>query len=443
MIWGYVGLLDSKALTKIQSMVLVFIIIVAAVGGAIAYFFWIMPEATTVKIGVLADLGASNGRGVWQGVVLAAEQLNAKGGILGRKIEVVGEDTDTSAGVNAEKINNALNRLLALHRVDFIIGIPAAEAVYMVQDIIAQHKKVLFDVASTPDEFTQRVLDNYDSYKYYFRVMFNATSIFQGITDSLLLLREQTGFNKVGYIGEDLSWTKGIMEGLDYVLPELYGFDVVYKGAFPLGTFDFASYFSIAEAAGVEIMVPLIALDGAIPFVKQYHDRQSPMVIYGGILGAGVSGPEGWEITDGECEYISGASYPVMAGYPLTSRTLPDREAYINRWNETPGGSGCAAYDILRYILPDAVRRAGTLEVDVVIEALETTSIEISNARNFVFTPSHDMMMGENPNNPDADYWLVIVFQWIDGELIPVYPKKIMEEAGATYTFPDWPGPWD
>jgi hypothetical protein len=84
----------------------------------------------------------------------------------------------------------------------------------------------------------------------------------------LLLLREQTGFNKVGYIGEDLSWAKGIMKGLDYVLPGLYGFDLVYKEAFPPGTFDFLSYFATAETAGVEIMVPLISARWSNTFCK-------------------------------------------------------------------------------------------------------------------------------------------------------------------------------
>ncbi len=56
---------------------------------------------------------------------------------------------------------------------------------------------------------------------------------------------------------------------------------------------------------------------------------------------------------------------------------------------------GAIVYDTLRFILADAVRRAGTIETDAVIEALEETSLEISLARNFVFTPSHDLMMGK------------------------------------------------
>ena len=52
-------------------------------------------------------------------------------------------------------------------------------------------------------------------------------------------------------------------------------------------------------------------------------------------------------------------------------------------------------------------------------------------------------MMGTNPNNPEADYMIAIVFQWQDGKLVPVDPIKIMEEEGLTYTYPDWNGPWD
>jgi branched-chain amino acid transport system substrate-binding protein len=434
--------LDSNAITKMQSAILAVIIVVAAVAGSLAYIILSGQEqGEKIKIGVLADLDVHEGNGVWQGVVLAAEQLNAEGGILGKQVEVVGEDTDISSVADPTQINAALTRLLTYHKVDFIVG-QAADQGFMVQEVIAEHKTIFFEVATTEDSYTQRVVDDYDAYKYFFRVAFNATSIFQGITDALLLLREQTGFNKVGYIGEDLSWAKGIMQGLDHVLPGLYGFDLVYKGAFPPSTFDFSSYFATAETAGVEIMVPL-ALDGAIPFAKEYSDRQSPMVIYGGFLGGGVSDPEGWEITDGKCEYISVSSFPIVAGFPFTSKTIPDREAYINRWGKIPIVFGGNAYNILRYILPDAIERAGTIETEAAIEALETTSVETTDARDFVFTSSHDLMMGENPNNPDADYMLAMLFQWIDGKQVPVYPEKIMEEAGATYTYPDWPGPWD
>jgi ABC-type branched-subunit amino acid transport system substrate-binding protein len=149
-------------------------------------------------------------------------------------------------------------------------------------------------------------------------------------------------------------------------------------------------------------------------------------------------------LTEGKCEHTSNMALPISAGYPITSKTLPTRDAYIERWGEIPDAVAAATYDAVRFILFDAIERAGTIETDTVIGALEETKIETSMARNFVFTSSHDVMIGAaGPNRPEEDYLLVLQFQWQDGKQVPVYPKEIMEEAGATYTFPDWPGPWD
>lgn len=439
---GEFGLLDSKAITKIQSIILIIIIVIATTGSLVYILRSGEETSETIKIGILTDLDATIGKGELQAAILAAEQINAEGGILGRQVEIIGEDTDGESGPDMVIVNTAINRLISYHKVDFIIGGGPGEVGFMCQDVAADNKKILLTGQDT-DGFTERVADDYEKYKYFFRFGFNASSSFQGVTDALLLLREQTGFNKIGYLAEDVEWTEGIIEGLNYVLPEVYGFDLVYKGQFPpWDTIDFSSYFAAAEAAGVEILVPLIAGSGGISFTKEWFDRQSPMVVYAGILFSS-SDPESWEWTAGKCEKMATSSLPLTAGYPLTSITLHARDAFIQRWGEYPNWMAATTYDAIRFILFDAIKRAGTIESEAVINALEETSIETSNARNFIFTLSHDMMMGENPNNPEADYMLAMLFQWQEGKQIPVYPKKIMEEAGATYQFPDWPGPWD
>jgi branched-chain amino acid transport system substrate-binding protein len=129
--------------------------------------------------------------------------------------------------------------------------------------------------------------------------------------------------------------------------------------------------------------------------------------------------------------------------------TLPQKASEYEKHISTDGGEGpdafaAAAYDTVRFILPDAIKRAGTTETDAVIEALEKTDVETSMAKRFIFTSSHDVMIGEaGPNRPEEEYMLVLMFQWQNGSLMPVYPKDVMQEAGVTYTFPDWAGPWD
>ena len=434
-------MLDSKALTKIQSIILIAIIAVAAVGG-VAYVFWIgkEPSSEKIKIGFLGDLDGVVGRPSWQAAILAVEEINAEGGILGKQIELMGEDHD--GGVDPVILTNALTKLITSDNVDFIVGgVGGGQPETLVQDIIAQHKIICVSGATIPDEITQRVLDDYDTYKYYFSTMFNQTCGKLGMTDSMIHIRELTGFNKIGYLAEDLPWNKGMREGLDIFLPE-NGFDLVYKGKFPLDTVDFSSYFAAAEAAGVEVIVPMIALDGGIPFCKEYYDRQSPMLVFGGsnLL---ASDPRGWEWTGGKCNNMDFAEVPTTTGYPFTSKTLQTRDAYMNRWGEPITWTAAIYYDAIKFILKDAIERAGTIETEAVIKALEKTSVETSNARDFVFTESHGLMMGTDANDPNADYSIVMGFQWQDGVQVPVDPTKIMEEAGAALTFPDWSGPWD
>ena len=92
---GWRGL-DSKALTKIQSAVLIAIVVFAAVGGVVGYSLWrgSLPPPEDIRIGVCADLDMSYGKDIWQAVVLAAEQVNAEGGVLGRNFTVVAEDDE-------------------------------------------------------------------------------------------------------------------------------------------------------------------------------------------------------------------------------------------------------------------------------------------------------------------------------------------------------------
>ena len=159
-------MIDSRALTKIQTVFLISIIIVA-IGGSLAYVLLSEQETSEkIKIGVLDDLGYPSGDETWQCVVLAAEQLNAKGGILGKQVEVVEGDTDSySSNWDPALIDSAITRLLTYDKVDFIIGVASNQG-FMVQERIAEHERIFIEIGSNEDAYSQRVLDDYDRYKY-------------------------------------------------------------------------------------------------------------------------------------------------------------------------------------------------------------------------------------------------------------------------------------
>ena len=205
------AMFTSKAITKIQSVILICLIAVAVVGGTIVYVL-LNGEAPsdTIKIGVLADLDGFGGGLYWQSVVLAAEQLNAEGGLLGKQVEVIGEDHDLETSLDMNLVSSALNRLLTFHNVDFVIGQILDESGFVCQDIVFEQKKLLMAIGGVSNELTQRVVDDYDENKYFFRLNYNATSIFRGMIDSIVLMREITGFNKIGYLALDSIKNGGI-----------------------------------------------------------------------------------------------------------------------------------------------------------------------------------------------------------------------------------------
>ena len=433
-------MLDSEAVTKIQSILLIAIIAVAAVAGSLAYMLWFQPPQSTgtIRIGICADLDMPEGKDAWQGAVLVAEQLNAKGGILGRNVTIVAEDDDSESGPDIAIASNAMTKLITVDKADYIIS--GWQFLMQYQDICAEHKKILLAVTNTVDNYTQRVLDDYGKYKYCFRTApCNTTTANLGMLGEIVTLGNYTGFTKVAFLTQDYgASSRQLAATLASSLPE-YGMELVYSGFVPITTTDFTSYFTAIEASGAQILFPIIVTEAVRPLVIEWYDRQSPFVLWGVMWLAAES--SFWTLTEGKCDTITFAGSPAVAGYPLTNKTLPAREAYVQRWGEVPTDAAIGAYDALRFILSNAIERAGTTETEAVIQALEKTNVETSSARHFVFTSSHDVMVGAI-NDPNAGYVVMCDFQWQNGTQVPVKPESIMKEAGAAYKYPAWVGPW-
>ena len=435
--------MDSKALTKIQSVALITVVVIAAVSGGVTYLLWkaSLPPPEAIRIGICGDLDSPSGRNIYRGALLAVEQINAEGGILGRNLTLVSQDDDSATGGDPVLIVNALTKLITVDKADFIISTGIQTLVQ--QDVCAEHKKILITIGTAADEYTQRVLDDYDKYKYYFRVWApNASSMDVGQIQGLAALKNLTGFTKIGYLlPEGDAMREQTIPHLESGLPEL-GFDLVYRGIFTGQTVDFSSYFSAAEESGAEILFTILASIQRTPsFVKEWYDRQSPMVIWGDLYGAGD--PDFWNITEGKTEYISSRSTPVSAGYYLTTKTMATRDAFLERWGEVRTYA-VASYDAVRFILSDAIKRAGTIETMAMIRALESTNVETSMAGRFAFTSSHDILIGEAGMATIGEaHMLFSVWQWQGAELVPVFPDKLRIDAGVTYRYPSWNGPWN
>ncbi len=106
----------------------------------------------TIKIGVIGPMNFVQGKGHWNGAVMAAEEINAKGGVqVGKekmKIELI--KSDSNEFLNLTDATNAMERLITSDKVDFIVGGFRTEAVLAMQDIAMDNKKIFIGCRRRP-----------------------------------------------------------------------------------------------------------------------------------------------------------------------------------------------------------------------------------------------------------------------------------------------------
>lgn len=99
-------------------------------------------SAKTIKIGVIGPMNFSQGVGHWNGATMAAEKINAKGGVNvgGKKMMIELKKADSNEHLSITDATNAMERVITYDKADFIVGGFRTEAVLAMQDIAMDYK---------------------------------------------------------------------------------------------------------------------------------------------------------------------------------------------------------------------------------------------------------------------------------------------------------------
>ena len=147
---------------------LVLIILTISLVMTFCYPVW---GAKTIKIGIIGPMQFMQGKGHWNGAVMAAEEVNARGGVKvgDKKMKIELVKADSNELLNVTDAANAMERLMSRDRVDFVVGGFRSEAVLAMQDIAMEYKKIFIGCGAAHPELCMRVAKDYDTYKYFFR----------------------------------------------------------------------------------------------------------------------------------------------------------------------------------------------------------------------------------------------------------------------------------
>jgi branched-chain amino acid transport system substrate-binding protein len=106
-------------------------------------------------------------------------------------------------------------------------------------------------------------------------------------------------------------------------------------------------------------------------------------------------------------------------------------DAYTKRWGVEPEGLGTSSSYMAVYVLKDAIQRAGTLDSNKVVEALEKTDMMGVYGRVRFDPKSHQIIPSTDPKEGAVGS----ILQWQGGKRVVVYPKSI---AMGEILLPPW-----
>jgi branched-chain amino acid transport system substrate-binding protein len=373
--------------------------------------------ADPIRIGVIAEARTITGASIPQAAQMAADEINAGGGVDGRMVRILTHDTD---GSSADSIR-AFQRVVNDDKVHAVVASFISEVVLDLQPWASRLKTPFVTPGAASTEISRAVHRDYEKNKYSFHGYLTSAALALSVCDAAReLLVEQRRMRSAVILSEDAGWTQPLDAGYAERLPEI-GLTVLDHIRFRTDTIDFAPIFDRIESIKPDVIITGMTKVGVRPIVHWKAQRVA-IPLFG--MNSQASSSTFAKDTNGAAD---GVLYQAVAGpgVAVTPKSLTFAEGFKGKFGDYPSYAGYAAYDEVYYLV-DAVRRAGSTDADDLVDALEKTDWEGTIGRIRFYGKeeqfTHSIKYGKG---------LVtgVTLQWQDREQVCVWPKEI---AGAS-----------
>jgi ABC-type branched-subunit amino acid transport system substrate-binding protein len=383
------------------------------------------PRGKPIVIGYVGFVASPGTRPCMDIQKMAVEEINAKGGILGRPVNYIVMDGkgDTSLSVEAAR------KLIIEDKATFVSVEGRTEICLAVQEnsgvLYKEYPHILVFNGPMGSELTARILEEAPKYDFCFRDWDPEPSHYAQM--KYYFETTYTKYMKVkrlAILWEDLAWTTMWRKGIDYLklptwekLAAESGVEVVYsKPVKPRGTMYFPILQEIAMKKADVIFYVSSWFTDTESFAKQWADsaaKDIPVMLYGGV----AQTKDYWRMTGGKAlGIISG--YTDLDTIPLTSKTIPLVKKAHKRNIPMQIHVHIAYADI--YHFKAAIEKArGTSDIKRLIKAMESVETTYSLGKMKYETkkvkPYYHSRMRVDPNSPYKTYpgyYLQIVVQF-------------------------------
>jgi branched-chain amino acid transport system substrate-binding protein len=396
----------------------------------------------TFFTGAAAVLGEPS----YKGHMLAADEINAQGGLLGkRKIETLKADENAGTDANVKE----MRRMKLSEKIDLFTGVISSGNTPALGPVAEELKLLTIFVDGCTDFLFDKAVPNPH---YIFRIT-NMQSA-DGVTCAIATAMTWPKVRRIAHIHPDYSYGRNAFDHFSIVMKKMVpGTQVVSEGWPKLGTTDFTSHITKAIASKPDLLVCSVWGGDYVALYKQalrydlFKKMKFASTIAFGVAphAIGKDHPEG-VIAGVHSNYYF--NYPPSDRWPLNTQFV---KKYYDKWKEYPNFQSEGAYSTL-YMLKTAVEKANKLmggwpDDDAIISQLEGLMYPGPAGYLYIRPDNHqgykDAMTGFSMNSPDYPFQIldpnrIITIPIRNITAPPGWPKG---EPTSTYTWIDktWP----
>jgi len=370
--------------------------------------------ADKIKAGILLPLTgklAKFGEIENKSFLMAVDEINAAGGVNGKKIDLIIEDTMGKPDVG----RSAIEKLISRDKV-IVVGGGYSSSVTWATIAVAQQRKIPFLVnTGSADRITEQ------GWKYIFRLnppvseYPKAFGSFLGNVakdvKTVAILHENSLFGQSG--------SKKFVKKCKKM-----GLEVLIKEGYEAGAIDFKPLLVKVKAKNPDLVYMISYIMDASLLMRQSKELNfNPKFFVGGA--AGFTLPEFQENAGEASDYVfSTTLWTPSVPYP---GAMEYYDKFVAKYDSPTEYHGAEAYAAM-YVIADALKRAKTLTPEGVREALAATDMMTA------FGPVKFISYGKKTQQNSLPTFLV---QWINGKLETVWPKDVSTRK-YVYPVPEW-----
>lgn len=426
--------LQRSGIAQSAAIGIVVIIVIAAVAGVAYYYVSSGPSSTTttttttttssptttttttttttstasgpITIGILGPLTDITGIDEKMGAQLAVTEINARGGVNGRPIQLVYEDThEADPTIPVDTALAAMNRIVTVDHAQVIIGGERSDVVIAEEGKLAQYQVPFLDTGAADTVLGQNVINNYAANKYFFMVSpVNSTALATGLITYYATLRyTNSSLTKVYIMAEDIAVWHALVPVLNATLPN-FGYTIVGITYFPYGASQFSAELSSVRSSGAQIMCILAAGQDSVQLITQWATLQVPAVPVG--IDVAAESPNFWGQTNGMAKYEAIEVGVGDTGTPVNPVGANFYANFSRYYNTLPIYTADGAYEAV-YIAAHAIAAAGTTNGNALIPYIEQTNMTGPDGLVH-FDRSHNVIYNEDYTKGAA----LAIVQW-------------------------------